>query len=151
MPDPHPERLEKTGPIGRIARIATGLLLAWVFVGFATGYVKVVHPANLALYAWALIGIFTHSMGTLLPPLQNRRLRLSVIGAVLAAATLADYVLLGDWWGPPLAISLYALALIASGVLGLELIVAGLMGYPGCESMALPNLLSRRDRPMVAT
>lgn len=72
-----------------------------------------------------------------LQPLRFGRLGRVVVGvATLAAASL---------WGP---IELSWLGFAALILLGLSFLVGGLVGNPGCEVTALPNLVLPSDKRM---
>ncbi|RME00043.1 MAG: hypothetical protein D6814_04410, partial [Calditrichaeota bacterium] len=115
----------------------------------ATGYGSVVQPTNLALHFWAGVGAWSHALGTSIPPLRAGKKRAMVLIPLIVLALMLDTVLYRDWWGPPFAILLYLLALVGSGVLGIEFVLAGLMGFPGCESTAIANLLHHGATPKI--
>lgn len=139
----------RPGPIGRGARVLLGLVLLRLAWGFATGFEAVAQPGNVVLYFWAAIGAFSHVLGTVVPPLHQDRLRLSLIALVLAGALAASRVLYHSWWGPPLAWTLYLLALAGMIILGVEFVLAGIVGQIGCEKTVIPNLLRRTGAPRV--
>ena len=143
-------KIDKTGPIGRVARIALGAIFLWLFINFATGYQAVVQPGNVVLYFWAFVGMYSHSLGSLIPPLSKLQTRIKVVLLLAAAALLLDFFLYQSWWGVPLAILLYGLAIVAFGILGVEHLLAGVMGYPGCESTAFYNLRHADSSPKIS-
>ncbi len=59
------------GPIRRMARITRGGVFLWFLYRFVTHRSEIVHPGNLALYLWALIGIHSHVLGSLIPLLKK--------------------------------------------------------------------------------
>ncbi|MCF6191567.1 MAG: hypothetical protein L3J76_00315, partial [Candidatus Hydrothermae bacterium] len=77
---------------------------------------------------------------------RHRTFRIVGLLMLIASAVILDTILYGTWWGLPLRVVLYTLSLVASGVLGVEFVLAGWTGQAGCESTVLPNLF-RRDRP----
>ncbi|RMD92503.1 MAG: hypothetical protein D6814_16775 [Calditrichaeota bacterium] len=143
------EKPEKAGPIGRLARAGLGLIFLYLLINFATGYSRVVQPATMVLYFWAFVGAYSHVLGTLIPPLRDKRRRLVTLLVLAILALLLDFLLYGSWWGQPLAVLLYGLALVAFGVLGIEFILSGALGYPGCESTVFHNLLHQRSAPRI--
>ncbi|RMH95203.1 MAG: hypothetical protein D6681_13275, partial [Calditrichaeota bacterium] len=98
------KKIDKTGPIGRLARIGLGAVFLWLFINFATGYQAVVQQGNIVLYFWAFVGIYSHALGSLIPPLRKPPTRFIVVMLLAAAALLLDFILYQGWWGLPLAI-----------------------------------------------
>ena len=139
----------RPGPLGRAARILLGLILLRFFWGFVTGFEAVAQPGNIALYFWAAIGMFSHVLGTVLPPLRQERLRKLIVGFSVLIALGITRAVFHSWWGPPIAWTLYVLALAGMGILGLEFTLAGLVGQIGCEKTVIPNLLRRNSPPQV--
>ena len=139
----------RPGPIGRGARVLLGLVLLRLAWGFATGFEAVAQPGNVVLYVWAAVGAFSHVLGTLVPPLLQGRLRLSLVTLAFAGALAASRVVYHAWWGPPLAWVLYLLALAGMAILGIEFVLAGIVGQIGCEKTVIPNLLRRTEEPRV--
>ncbi len=141
--------IAKAGPIGRSARVGLGIVFLWLCVRFISGYAGIVQPGNLALYLWAAVGVYSHSLGTVIPFLRKSRRRLAVLSLLLVGAVGLDLLLYGRWWGAPLAVLLYVLAIAALGILGMEFVLAGIKGYAGCESTAIPNLLRPDSEPKI--
>lgn len=83
-------------------------------------------------------------MGTVLPALRDARRRRWLVSAIVGLALVVSLAVYRTWWAPPFAWALYLLALAGMGMLGLEFVLAGLVGQPGCESQVLPNLLRLR-------
>lgn len=153
-------RLERAGPIGRIARIILGLFLAWYLIRFVAAwaglvrqgdlasyrpvYTGVVQQWNVAFYALALLGVYLLPVGT-------RRARFIGAGIAFVVAMGLDYLLAGHWWGLPMAVFLSAIIIAFFGFFALSLIIAGVAGYLGCEETAIPNALLRRAQPEVHT
>ena len=115
----------EVGPIGRAARILLGFILLGLAWGFITSFEAVVQAGNVVLYAWAIVGMFSHVLGTVVPPFRNERIRLPLIAFIALSTLIADKFIYGDWWGPPLGWMLYILALAGMGILGMEFILAG--------------------------
>ncbi len=144
------KKIDKTGPIGRAGRIGLGAIFLWLFINFATGYQAVVQPGNVVLYFWAFVGMYSHAPGSLIPPLSKFQTRVKVVLLLVAVALLLDFLFYQSWWGVPLAILLYGLALAAFGILGVEHLLAGIMGYPGCESTAFYNFRHADSTPKIS-
>ena len=86
----------------------------------------------------------------LLPPVVNLGLGVSwrrrSQGAVLllaGAAALADFLLYGSFWGPPLGWVVFALTVYTFGHLGISFVLAALLGTPGCEMRSIPDLIGK--------
>ena len=133
--------MKKTGPIGRSARIVLGIIFLWVFFQFLRGLWQGSRPGTVTLVVWAGVGVFSHAVGTFIPVFRHSRLRVVFFLVFILLAGILGQLLWQQWWSWPIVYLLYALALVATGVLGLEFILAGLLGYPGCESTAFYNLL----------
>jgi Family of unknown function (DUF6410) len=118
--------------IGRSLRVATGVLLLWLIwtrnSALATrplavvGYLLVV----LAVYVAFLLALGERFLAKIHPWL----------GA--AVLTLPIYVVLGL---AALGLVDYAAQFALFAFLGISLLLAGLSGYGGCETLAIPNLL----------
>jgi len=139
----------RAGRVGRLARVGLGMLFLWVFSRFLMGYRGVVQPGNLVLYVWAWIGMMSHASGTLIPLFRRTGIRRGTWILLLVLAVGYDFIRYGTWWGTPLKVLLFTLALLGSGVLGLEFTLAGLLGHAGCESTVIPNLIKRGTPPEV--
>ena len=128
------------GIFGRIGRIVLGLLLGWYAIRFSIlwidairenvlslhqqVYTPVVQKGNLVLYVLALFSIY-------FIPMARRPFRLMVAGGLVALCVLVDFLLLGDWWGLPLAVLLSLIILSEFVLLSVTHILAGLIANPG--------------------
>lgn len=128
------------GFFGRIGRIMLGLLLGWYAIRFSSlwleairenalslhqqVYTPVVQKGNLFLYALALFSIY-------FLPIARRPIRLMVALGLVAMCVLLDYLLLGDWWGLPLAVLLSLMILLEFIWLSVTHILAGVIANPG--------------------
>ena len=139
----------RAGPIGRGARAVLGGLFLWALYRFLVYRAEIVHPGNLALYFWALIGIHSHALGSLIPPLRATRRRWGILGGAVAGAVILDLLHNGHWWGMFLPALLYGLAIGAQGILGIELLLTAWLGHAGCESTVWYNLRHRREAPRI--
>ncbi len=140
----------RAGPIGRLARVALGGVFLWFLYRFVTHRTEIVHPGNLALYLWALIGIHSHALGALIPLLKKTRRRWTLLGIGVGGTVILDLLHYGHWWATPLATVLYGLAVSAQGILGIGLLLAAWLGYVGCESTVWDNLRHRSRAPRIA-
>lgn len=148
-------RDHRTGPIGRIARVA------WAIVFFAS-LVSIVGPRGPAQFrdphiltepsAWvlhlAMLAVFVILAGAVAEAMggEARRARLIALGAVVAGVAVAGTVGVltgGAFWGFPLAdaVWVFDVAVLIEQVLALVLAIA--FGTPGCEIGVWSELISR--------
>ena len=86
----------------------------------------------------------------LLPPVVNlgfgrswrNRPRLVVLGLGVGAMVV-DLLVYEQLWAPPLGALVYGTTVYIFAHLGLSFILATLLGTPGCEMRAIPDLLGR--------
>lgn len=142
-----PGSLPKPGPIGRVVRLAFGLLCAW--------YVKSLVDVSGSLIAGeghirALIwngvipGLFLISYIINIGFSRDWGKRPAITSAlVLAAFAATGYLLQGTIDTELLARMIWAWALYLFSHLGLAFIIAGIIGTPGCEMRAFHDLYSR--------
>ncbi|RMG53067.1 MAG: hypothetical protein D6723_07760 [Acidobacteria bacterium] len=130
----------RPGPLGRGGRILFGFFLAWYAARFLgawlsaiqqdglvidrLAYTPVVQKGNFALYALTLLCVVAMPVATL-------RHRLVGMGILLLVILGIDYVLVGDWWGLPLAAMLSLIIVATVAFFALAHIVAGIIAHPG--------------------
>jgi hypothetical protein len=125
----------KAPPVGRVLRILLGLVL---MVYVAPVYFQV--PARVAvgslLLVLGLIGVYS-----LIHIVVSRRIVAfgSCLGAVVAFGLLVTLYIAGASVLPILGHGKGQLA--AATFLGISLVVAGVRAAPGCELMAIPDVL----------
>ena len=139
-----PGTLEKPGPIGRLVRLTLEIGLAFVVWGLlddgaglaATG--TVVHWSLLAAIAFALL-VFPYVVnigwGLNLKAWPRR-----IVGAILVGGVLFSWATAGDTWSPALGWSTWGWMLYTFAHLGISFLIAAVIGTPGCEMRAIPNL-----------
>lgn len=141
-----PRTYPTPGPIGRTVRLILGAFFVYELVDIGSqieAFMRFSPPFDTwwlvaAISVWALHDAADVWLGS---P-WGRRLVLVVL-AVAAGAALIDFLQHGTVWGPPFSLSLYALALIGFGYIGLSFIVAAILAAPGCEAGALRYLVAR--------
>lgn len=132
--------LARPGPLDRTGRVLFGLFLAWYAARFfgawlsaiqqggltvdQSVYTPVVQKGNLALYALALLCAMAMPIATL-------RHRFVGIAILLLVMLGIDSVLVGDWWGLPLAVGLSLIIVATVAFFALAHIVAGIIAHPG--------------------
>lgn len=133
------DRRRIAGPVGRVLRIAAGLLLLSRVAGF---YLNGTGPFVLRSAAAAAVLVLVYILVHRLLPARS----LGVgpwFGALAALAPLVLVYVLGMGGGPIFGAGEGQLAVLS--FLGVSLVLAGLRGDTGCEVMALPNALTRRE------
>lgn len=134
-----PGSYPKAGPIGRLVRLAVGVLLILLIL---LDYLPHRQAITRLREGWdnPLLNI---SLGLLvalwlLPGMLNRGFGLkggyrSVLGwaALALAAAVFDWVYHGSFWGPPLGWLVFLTMVAVFGHLGLSFIVAAAVGTPG--------------------
>jgi hypothetical protein len=162
--DARVDQAERTGPIGRGVR----LLLA---VGFAYGFATVVDqggPASVrdpdtlksdvpfVVLTIAMVAVYAVLVGELAKIVAGeavakraRRIALSVLAAAAAVAAFVGAVQAGAVWGSPLSDLVWALdvAMLAQTIVAL--LIAVMLGTPGCEIGVWADIAARlRGRPV---
>lgn len=130
------DRGAASGPVGRLLRVAIGVVLLGSINGFyRSGSVEFVLRS-------AAVGVGLIVIYVLLHGLVGRRFT-SVgqwLGAILALAPLILVFALGAGGGPIFGAGEGQLGALT--FLGVSLVLAGLRGDSGCEVMAVPNALA---------
>ena len=142
-----PGTLLRPGPIGRLIRLVMGLLCGSGAVGSLYGFASVLR-VDVGLHLSVLIGPAVAIW--LLPPIVNlgwgvnwkSRPRTYFL-TLCAVAAVAGFVFYGVLWGPPLGVVIFATSIYALGHLGVSFVLASLIGTPGCEMRAIPDLYGR--------
>jgi len=132
-------RPRRAPPLGRALRILIGLaLIAYVIPVFFR--VPPRFTGKVFLLVLGLIGLFS-----LLHIVVSRRIVAfgPSLGAVVAAGLLAALYVVGTHGSLIFGHGEGALAVIT--FLGISLVVAGVRAAPGCEVMAIPSLLFRKN------
>ena len=122
------------GPIGRVGRLLVGLGLWALFAWFLLRRSVFLQPGNLVAPLWGLVALFSHTPGYLLPAFRRARNRWLVLGGFAGLLMLLEAERFGSPFGPWFTLYTWLLALLYFALNGLEHIVAGVVGHPGCEA-----------------
>lgn len=142
-----PGSLPKPGPVGRIVRLALGMLCLWYVKGLldvsdsliaADGHVRAV------VWNGILPGLFLISYVINIGFSRAWGKRPAYVSAVLiAAVAAAGYILEGNVETQLLARLVWSWETYLFSHLGVAFVVAGIIGTPGCEMRAIHDLYSR--------
>ena len=124
-----------------------GLVCSYGALGYSYGLDSVVRLGGVPHF-FLFIGLAVAFW--LLPPVLNLgwgvnwKNRPRVYFLVLcAAAVVADFAFYGGFWGPPLGVVIYVTSIYTLGHLGISFVLASLIGTPGCEMRAIPDLYGK--------
>jgi hypothetical protein len=131
--------------VGRAVRLVFGLALLWAVYGLiVVGWDQFVSTTPLSdLSFWILIAFafkwtpYVINIG--FGSNWKRRPRYLIVGAILVLV-VADLLVYGTWWAPPLGTFLWIWLLYFSAHLGISFVLSALIATPGCEMRALPHL-----------
>ncbi|MEE8257551.1 MAG: hypothetical protein V3R60_06635 [Acidobacteriota bacterium] len=144
-----PGTLVRPGPIGRAVRLILGIFNCyWAYwFGQSPNYFVRSDTPDLSLFVGPAVAFW------LLPPVVNlgfgvswRRRSQGAVLLLAGAAALADFLLYGSFWGPPLGWVVFALTVYTFGHLGISFVLAALLGTPGCEMRSIPDLIGKATR-----
>ena len=142
-----PGTLPKPGPIGRMLRIALGLLcLSFVSGLFEIRSNLIDGQGNIQALLWngILLSLFLISYVVNIGYSRDwKKWPAIVSAAVLLAIAALGYLLEGTFESTILARTIWAWELYLFVHLGLSFLLAALIGTPGCEMRALHDLYSR--------
>jgi hypothetical protein len=140
--------LPKPGWVGRAVRLVLGaLLLQGAFtIGMGFEQLRDARGVPDSIILWVVAALLFLSMREVidlgLGVSWGRKAQMVTV--LLAGLTIAlDFVFYGRLWAPPLGILFYVWALLIALPLGIALVLAGLLGTPGCEMRAYAELLAR--------
>lgn len=148
-----PGTLARPGWLGRLVRLALGLLTLKLFFDLLRSEVLMDRETGLTsrhapdqLFFWALVAfffwIFPHVVNLGFGRRWGARPQIAlavILGAVVAWGLLAQ----GTPWTPALGWTILLWLLYESLHLGTSFVVAAALATPGCEMRALPDLWSR--------
>ena len=158
-------RTDRTGPIGRLARLilAAGLGLSLASVVDQGGVVGFRSPSVLTepsvwLLDGAMLALFVHLVGRLASALAGeaaaRRWQLGAVAGLMVTGAVAAFIgraFFGAVWGFPLADLVWAFDVLMLGQTVVGLLLAIALGTPGCEVGVWPELIARRRGERVAS
>ncbi len=142
-----PGTIGKPGPLGRIARLFSGIVHLYFFVVLLTEGEWLLsttipsHPGWWLGIAWGLYVLprvvnigFTLSWG--------KKPQLAIVLLALGASVFS-LVQYESIWGPPLGWLVLVWLVYVYGHLGLSFMLAALVGSPGCEMRAIPYIWTK--------
>jgi hypothetical protein len=132
----------RTGPVGRTARLLLAAALAWAAYDLwrdRTFIFAEADPGLLVLSGFAVYGV--HHSAALVG--RGRQALAALAGLTILAAAIA-LMHAGMVWAAPLTWLVWGLDLAALAITSLALLVAVVIGTPGCESGVFRELTRRR-------
>ena len=142
-----PGALPKPGPVGRMVRLAFGLLCAWYVKGlFDVSGSLTAGDGHIRAVVWngVIPGLFLVSYVVNIGFSRAWGKRPAIVSAaVLLAVSGIAYVLQGNIETELLARTIWAWEMYVFSHLGLAFLIAGAIGTPGCEMRAFHDLYSR--------
>jgi len=131
-----------------MARLALGLwLLQSLYLILRYGWGQLVRPGSPPNWTW---WVFMAVGFWLLPYVVNigltkdwRRKPQVALAAALAATVVANVVIYGTWWAPPLGALVWMWLVYFSAHLGGSFTLSAVLATPGCEMRAIPHLWAR--------
>jgi hypothetical protein len=147
-PRVRPARPVRTGPVGRLARVAYAIGIGSVVYGlWRTGIDDFSDPEILGQTGfWLITAAVVHTLYSL--PAQlfgadwGRRVLLGVLALASAAAVLAS-ISDGTPWASPLTWLVLLVELAVAVLVGLAMVLSTILGTPGCEFGAIRELFAR--------
>lgn len=143
-----PGWLPKPGWPGRVIRFVLGVLLLNGALGIVEGFHQLVFTQQIpdSLILWVLAGLLFLSMRDVidlgLRVRWGQKARVAVL--VLAGVCIAlDFIFYRRLWAPPLGLFFSLWFLLVAVPLGLALVLAAVLGTPGCEMRSYADLLAR--------
>lgn len=145
-----PGSLPKPGPIGRLARLAFGLLCAWYVRGLIdVAGTLVTSDGHIRTLIWngILPGLFLISYVVNIGFSRAWRKGPAIVSAIaILAVAGVGYFLRGNMETELLARTIWTWETYLFSHLGLAFLIAGVIGTPGCEMRAFHDLYSRITR-----
>ena len=142
-----PGSLPKPGPVGRLVRLAFGLLCAWYVKGLIdVADTLVTSDGHIRTLIWngILPGLFLVSYVINIGFSRAWRKWPAIVSAVVILSVAGiGYLMEGAVEAALLAHVIWIWELYVFSNLGFAFLIAGLIGTPGCEMRAFPALSSR--------
>lgn len=138
--------LERPGPIGRLVRLLLGAFSVYVTIAVISGDPSQasVLPSNAGFWIGVAVGLRVFPYVINIGFTRDWGWRPLIAIALLAVAAAASGLVFFDRiWAPPVAWLIYVWLLYTYGHLGLSFLLAALLGTPGCEMRAVPDLFAR--------
>ena len=142
-----PGSLQKPGPVGRIVRLALGLVCAWYVQGLldiandlmtSSGHIRGV------VWNGVVVGLFLISYVVNIGYSQAwKKWPALISGGVFVALAGVGYLTQGGFETELLARIIWGWELYLFAHLGIAFVIAGVIGTPGCEMRAFHDLYSR--------
>lgn len=142
-------RLRTTGPVSRTYRLLAAAMMGWFVIEWATwgidGYSQpstLRNPWNWAVGGLAVYYGLYHAARTVFGRRWCARVVATFAGLLVAAATLA-VVTTGVLWAAPVTWLLYGLEGWFLALATVALAASAVLGTPGCDILALEELVRR--------
>lgn len=135
--------LEKPGPIGRIVRLAFGLIclnFVWVLITGGTWLANNI-TTDLAFWFALVMGflVFPYVVNIGFTQSWGRRPQFIII-ILAVGAGVWSLIQDGDVWGAPLGWLVVVWLFYVYSHLGISLVLSSIIATPGCEMRAIPHL-----------
>lgn len=149
------QRVQRTGPVGRLARLVLAAAGAWLTYDLwidRTAVFENTGPLDEP-FLLALAAVVAYAVYDLAKAAGWGRLVLAVLAAVAVALIGIAWVTGGPLWAPPLTWLLWGVAVAGLVSVTLLLLIAVIVGTPGCELGIVREVLVRHrgdshDSPM---
>lgn len=140
--------LPKPGWPGRAIRFGAGVLILQGALGIGEGFFQLVStprvPDNIVLWTFAALLFFSMrdviDLGLRVQWGQKARIAILALAGV---SLILDYIFYHRLWAPPLGLLFSTWCLLIAVPFGLALILAAILGTPGCEMRSYADLLAR--------
>ncbi len=142
-----PGSLPRPGPVGRLVRLAIGVMCAWYFHGLTEGASQLMDSSgHIRSFIWngTAIGLFLVSYVINIGYSRSWKKWPAIVSAVYFLIVLGiGYFTAGVLETDLLARAMWVWILYLYTHLGVAFIIAGLIATPGCEMRAFHDLYSR--------
>jgi len=142
-----PGTLDGPGPIGRVVRAALGLgalYFAIDMVAYRDEVLGSSAPSFLGWYLGVAIALWVTSDVVNVGLGRHWGYRpLLFVAAAFSGALALDIMIYGSLWAPPAGVVLLLWMVPVFAYLGGSMLLASLLGTPGCEMRAVPDLRGR--------
>ncbi len=143
-----PGTLPKPGLLGRGIRLVLGIiiLLSAFSVARSLGLIENARGIPESASLWVLVVVLFFSMSDMinlgLKVRWGQKAQLVTLGAALVCIAV-DYIFYARLWAPPLGILFYLWFLLTAVPLGIALILAAILGTPGCEMRVYATIIAQ--------
>lgn len=140
----------RTGPVGRLARLALAGLVGWVVHNLWVDRLAIFSPSDGLLEPGLLLvtGLAVHGVYLFADLFDWGKKSLAVLGVLAVAAAVATVAQAGSVWAGPFTWLVWGLDISWLAIVALAALLAAVLGTAGCEIGAL-RALARRLRGSV--